>query len=169
MSRQMLSQSLSLFLTLDAVVQWTMHPWERDARMARKALKEAVKHMAYSLNLHAPDHQTSSWELGEHTSPSTVNPSRKTLLAELKASNARILTTRSKSHLVEVFKCYYDDFDKDIAEDLGEESGLKDTIYCLCAAPVYFSKDIAEEYNKQYGTPLAKKIEDVALGNYKDS
>ena len=28
----------------------------------------------------------------------------------------RILTTRSKSHLVEVFKCYYDDFDKDIAE-----------------------------------------------------
>ena len=29
-------------------------------------------------------------------------------------------------------------------------------------------KDIAEEYNKQYGTPLTKKIEDVALGNYKD-
>ena len=29
-------------------------------------------------------------------------------------------------------------------------------------------KDIAEEYNKQYGTPLAKKIEDVAIGNYKD-
>ncbi|KAL6319135.1 hypothetical protein AAG906_011215 [Vitis piasezkii] len=110
-------------------------------------------HMAYSLNLHAPDHQMSSWELGEHTSPSTVNPSRKTLLAELKASNARlvpllndaaiesdaqklnkavrngdktmlikdeeivrILTTRSKPHLNEVFKCYYDDFDRDIAE-----------------------------------------------------
>ena len=29
-------------------------------------------------------------------------------------------------------------------------------------------KVIAEEYNKQYGTPLTKKIEDVALGNYKD-
>ena len=29
-------------------------------------------------------------------------------------------------------------------------------------------KDIVEEYNKQYGTPQAKKIEDVALGNYKD-
>ena len=29
-------------------------------------------------------------------------------------------------------------------------------------------KDIAEEYNNRYGTPLTKKIEDVALGNYKD-
>ncbi|RVW14259.1 hypothetical protein CK203_113117 [Vitis vinifera] len=35
---------------------------------------DALKHMAYSLNLHAPDHQTSSWELGKHTSPSKVNP-----------------------------------------------------------------------------------------------
>ena len=52
---------------------------------------DALKHMAYSLNLHAPDHQTSSWELGKHTSPSTVNPSRKTLLPELKASNARLV------------------------------------------------------------------------------
>ncbi|RVW31930.1 Annexin D4 [Vitis vinifera] len=26
------------FLCQDVVVQWTMHPWERDARMARKAL-----------------------------------------------------------------------------------------------------------------------------------
>ena len=52
---------------------------------------DTLKHMAYSLNLHAPDHRTSSWELGKHTSPSTVNPSRKTLLPELKASNARLV------------------------------------------------------------------------------
>ncbi|KAL6328002.1 hypothetical protein AAG906_031346 [Vitis piasezkii] len=163
----MLSQSLSLFLTLDAVVQWTMHPWERDAPIARKALKRGSPRYGLLIEL-ACGSSTSSWKLGEHTSPSTVNPSRKTLLAELKASNARNLTTRSKPHLEAVFKCYYDDFDKDIVEDLGEESGLKDTIYCLCAPPAYFSKDIAEEYNKQYGTPLTKKIEDVALGNYKD-
>nr|CAN68222.1 hypothetical protein VITISV_017852 [Vitis vinifera] len=31
----------------DAVVQWTMHPWERDARMARKALKRGSQ--AYGL------------------------------------------------------------------------------------------------------------------------
>ncbi|RVW25550.1 Annexin D4 [Vitis vinifera] len=31
----------------DAVVQWTMHPWERDARMARKALKRGRQ--AYGL------------------------------------------------------------------------------------------------------------------------
>ncbi|XP_034703356.1 annexin D4-like [Vitis riparia] len=43
----MLSQTLSLFLTLDAVMQWTMHPWERDARMARKALKRGSQ--AYGL------------------------------------------------------------------------------------------------------------------------
>ncbi|RVW58642.1 Annexin D4 [Vitis vinifera] len=31
----------------DAVVKWTMHPWERDARMARKALKRGSQ--AYGL------------------------------------------------------------------------------------------------------------------------
>ncbi|RVW67152.1 hypothetical protein CK203_065836 [Vitis vinifera] len=29
-------------------------------------------------------------------------------------------------------------------------------------------KDIAEEYDRQYKTPPTQKIEDVALGNYKD-
>lgn len=29
-------------------------------------------------------------------------------------------------------------------------------------------KEIIEEYDKQYGVPLTKKIEDVALGNYKE-
>ena len=52
---------------------------------------DTLKHMAYSLNLHASNHQTGSWELGKHTSPSTVNPSRKMLLPELKASNARLV------------------------------------------------------------------------------
>ena len=63
--------------------------------------KEADKHMAYSLNLHALDHQTSSWELGEHTSPSTANPSRKTLLPELTASNARLVQVYDH-----IFSCY---------------------------------------------------------------
>ena len=29
-------------------------------------------------------------------------------------------------------------------------------------------KEIGEEFNKQYGVPLSRKIEEVALGNYKD-
>ncbi|WKA02165.1 hypothetical protein VitviT2T_020384 [Vitis vinifera] len=138
---------------------------------------DALKHMAYSLNLHAPDHQTSSWELGKHTSPSKVNP------RALGSSWEEDVASR-----VEGIE----------RQDLDEPS-LKDTIYCLYAPPMYFSKIldsvmkananknekealtrvivtqanvdikvIAEEYNKQYGTPLTKKIEDVALGNYKD-
>ncbi|KAL6327983.1 hypothetical protein AAG906_031327 [Vitis piasezkii] len=110
----------------------------------------------------------------------------------------RILATRSKPHLKAIFKCYKETFNKNIEEDL-DEPCLKDTIYCLYAPPMYFSKIldsatkananenekealtrvivtranvdikvIVEEYNKQYGTPLTKKIEDVALGNYKD-
>ncbi|WKA02134.1 hypothetical protein VitviT2T_020357 [Vitis vinifera] len=231
----------------DAVVQWTMHPWERDARMARKALKRGSQ--AYGLLIELACTRSSDELLGarrayqslysesiEEDVACRVEGIQRQFLVALVSSYryegsqkndvaiesdaqklnkairngdktmlikdeeiVRILTTRSKPHLVEVFKCYYDDFDKDIVEDLSEESSLKDTIYCLCAPPVYFSKildsamkanatknekealtrvivtrtdvdmkDIAEEYNKQYGTPLAKKIEDVALGNYKD-
>lgn len=29
-------------------------------------------------------------------------------------------------------------------------------------------KEIIEEFGKEYGVPLGKKIEDVALGNYKN-
>ncbi|KAL6319141.1 hypothetical protein AAG906_011222 [Vitis piasezkii] len=231
----------------DAVVQWTMHPWERDARMARKALKRGRQ--AYGLLIELACTRSSDELLGarrayqslysesiEEDVACRVEGIQRQFLVALVSSYryegsrkndaaiesdaqklnkavrngdktmlikdeeiVRILTTRSKPHLNEVFKCYYDDFDRDIAEDLGEESSLKDTIYCLCAPQLYFSKildsamkanatkneqealtrvivtrtdvdmkDIAEEYNKQYGTPLAKKIEDVALGNYKD-
>ncbi|XP_003634957.2 annexin D4-like [Vitis vinifera] len=172
----------------DAVVQWTMHPWERDARMARKALKRGSQ--AYGLLIELACTRSSDELLGarrayqslysesiEEDVACRVEGIQRQFLVALVSSYryegsrkndvaiesdaqklnkairngdktmlikdeeiVRILTTRSKSHLVEVFKCYYDDFDKDIAEDLGEESGLKDTIYCLCAAPVYFSK-----------------------------
>ncbi|KAL6326057.1 hypothetical protein AAG906_000932 [Vitis piasezkii] len=169
----------------DAVVKWTMHPWERDARMARKALKRGSQAYGYSLNLHEDvacrvdgiQRQVIQTE-GSRKNDVAIESNAQKLNKAIRNGDktmlikdeeiVRILTTRSKPHLEVVFKCYYDDFGKDIVEDLGEESGLKDTIYCLCAPPAYFSKDIVEEYNKQYGTPQAKKLEDVALGNYKD-
>ncbi|KAL6327978.1 hypothetical protein AAG906_031322 [Vitis piasezkii] len=211
----------------DAVMQWTMHPWERDARMARKALKRGSQ--AYGLLIELACTRSSDELLGARRAYQSlysesieeavacrflvalgssyryegsrmndvaiesdaqklnkaIRNGDKTMLIK-DEEIVRILTTRSKPHLEAVFKCYYDDFGKDIEEDLGEESGLKDTIYCLCAPPACFSKILDSamkanvsknekealtrviEYNKQYGTPLAKKIEDVALGNYKD-
>ncbi|XP_010659178.1 annexin D4 isoform X2 [Vitis vinifera] len=156
----------------DAVVQWTMHPWERDARMARKALKRGRQ--AYGLLIE---------------------------LACTRSSDELLGARRAYQSL------YSESIEEDVAsrvdgierQDLDEESSLKDTIYCLCAPPQYFSKildsamkananknekealtrvivtranvdmkDIAEEYDRQYKTPLTQKIEDVALGNYKD-
>ncbi|RVW14258.1 Annexin D4 [Vitis vinifera] len=41
------SGNFSFSLNFDAVVQWTMHPWERDARMARKGFERGRQ--AYGL------------------------------------------------------------------------------------------------------------------------
>ncbi|KAL6327958.1 hypothetical protein AAG906_031302 [Vitis piasezkii] len=224
-----------------------MHPWERDARMARKALKRGRQ--AYGLLIELACTRSSDELLGarrayrsvysesiEEDVASRVDGIERQLLVALVSSYrydgsktndraikldaqklekaisigdkkqlikdeeiVRILTTRSKIHLMAVIKCYQETFNKNIIEDLDEESSLKDTIYCLCAPPQYFSKildsamkananknekealtrvivtranvdmkDIAEEYDRQYKTPLTQKIEDVALGNYKD-
>ncbi|XP_010659176.1 annexin D4 isoform X2 [Vitis vinifera] len=212
----------------DAVVQWTMHPWERDARMARKALKRGRQ--AYGLLIELACTRSSDELLGarrayqslysesiEEDVASRVDGierqaikldtqklekaisigDKKQLIKDEEI--VRILTTRSKIHLIAVIKCYQETFNKNIIEDLDEESSLKDTIYCLCVPSQYFSKildsamkananknekealtrvivtranvdmkDIAEEYDRQYKTPLTQKIEDVALGNYKD-
>ncbi|XP_034705555.1 annexin D4-like [Vitis riparia] len=224
-----------------------MHPWERDARMARKALDGHPQ--AYGLLIELACTRSSDELLGarkayqslygesiEEDVASRVEGIERQLLVALVSTyryegsrindvvvraeamklgmiinrhfdkkklfkdeeTVRILATRSKPHLKTVFKCYKETFNKNIEEDL-DETSLKDTIYCLYAPSMYFSKildsamkananedekealtrvivtranvdikDIAEKYNKQYGTPLTKKIEDVALGNYKD-
>ncbi|KAL6327962.1 hypothetical protein AAG906_031306 [Vitis piasezkii] len=231
----------------DVVVQWTMHPWERDARMARKALDGHPQ--TYGLLIELACTRSSDELLGarkayqslygesiEEDVASRVEGIERQLLVALVSTYryegsrindvavrseaiklgitinrhgdkkklfkdeeiVRILATRSKPHLKAVFKCYKETFNKNIEEDLDEPS-LKDIIYCLYAPPMYFSKildsamkananenekealsrvivtranvdmkDIAEEYDRQYKTPLTQKIEDVALGNYKD-
>ncbi|XP_010659177.1 annexin D4 isoform X3 [Vitis vinifera] len=156
----------------DAVVQWTMHPWERDARMARKALKRGRQ--AYGLLIELACTRSSDELLGAR----------------------RAYQSLYSESIEEDVASRVDGIER---QDLDEESSLKDTIYCLCVPSQYFSKildsamkananknekealtrvivtranvdmkDIAEEYDRQYKTPLTQKIEDVALGNYKD-
>ncbi|XP_062181650.1 annexin D4-like [Phragmites australis] len=56
----------------------------------------------------------------------------------------RILSTRSKPHLVETFKYYKEMHGKHIEEDLGKEETLHETVLCLAAPAKYFSQVIEE-------------------------
>ncbi|KAL6326133.1 hypothetical protein AAG906_001008 [Vitis piasezkii] len=219
----------------DVVVQWTMHPWERDAPYGL-LIELACTRSSDELLGARKAYQSLYSESIEEDVASRVEGIERQLLVALVSTYryegsrindvavraeaiklgitinrhgdkkklfkdeeiVRILATRSKPHLKAVFKCYKETFNKNIEEDL-DETSLKDTIYCLYAPSMYFSKildsamkananedekealtrvivtranvdikEIAEKYNKQYGTPLTKKIEDVALGNYKD-
>ncbi|RVW31939.1 Annexin D4 [Vitis vinifera] len=207
----------------DAVVQWTMHPWERDARMARKALKRGRQ--AYGLLIELACTRSLDELLGarrayqslysesiEEDVASQVDGIERQLLVALVSSYrydgsktndraikldtqklkksisigdkkqlikdeeiVRILTTRSKIHLMAVIKCYQETFNKNIIEILdsatkanankNEKEALTRVIVTRANVDM---KDIAKEYDRQYKTPLTQKIEDVALGNYKD-
>ncbi|KAL6327949.1 hypothetical protein AAG906_031293 [Vitis piasezkii] len=220
---------------LDVVVQWTMHPWERDAPYGL-LIELACTRSSNELLGARKAYQSLYGESIEEDVASRVEGTERQLLVALLSAYryegsqindvavrseaiklgitinrhgdkkklfkdediVRILATRSKPHLKAVFKCYKETFNKNIEEDL-DETSLKDTIYCLYAPLMYFSKildsamkananknekealtrvivtranvdikDIAKEYKKQYRTPLTKKIEVVALGNYKD-
>ncbi|RAL48806.1 hypothetical protein DM860_001126 [Cuscuta australis] len=52
----------------------------------------------------------------------------------------RILATRSKLHLMSVYKYYKDITGKLLDEDLNGHWALKQTVQCLCTPQVYFSK-----------------------------
>ena len=89
------------------MVKWTMHPWERDARMARKALKRG--NQAYGLLIELACTRSSDELLGARRAyQSLYSESRKTLLAELKASNARLvpLLVKKKNMHQTIFEVY---------------------------------------------------------------
>ncbi|KAM1778454.1 hypothetical protein ACFX12_039948 [Malus domestica] len=52
----------------------------------------------------------------------------------------RILSTRNKPHLKEVYKHYEEISGHDIDEDLDHAVRLKETVQCLCTTEKYFSK-----------------------------
>ena len=61
----------------------------------------------------------------------------------------RILTTRSKPHLVETFKYYKEMHGKRIEEDLGQsgEETLLEAVLCLAAPAKYFSQVRADVHS----------------------
>uniref|UniRef100_A0A0A8ZGA9 Annexin D4 n=1 Tax=Arundo donax TaxID=35708 RepID=A0A0A8ZGA9_ARUDO len=54
----------------------------------------------------------------------------------------RILSTRSKPHLVETFKYYKEMHGRHIEEDLGKDETLLETVLCLAAPAKYFSQEM---------------------------
>ncbi|XP_054795538.1 annexin D4-like [Prosopis cineraria] len=109
----------------------------------------------------------------------------------------RIFSTRSKAHILAIYKHYHEMFGKYLDEDL-EDPRLKETVQCLCAPQTYFCKaldaamraedkntkkaltrvivtradidmsKITQEYHKHHGVSLSQKIAEVTKGNYKD-
>ncbi|CAM0955758.1 unnamed protein product [Alopecurus aequalis] len=82
----------------------------------------------------------------------------------------RILTTRSKPHLVETFKYYKELHGKHIQEHLGSEETLAETVQCLATPEVYFSqvmeaalKDGADHHGKEALSRVAVTRSDVDM------
>lgn len=226
-----------------------MHPWERDARLVKEALKKGGKtNEAYGVIVEIASTRSAEELLGarrayhslfdhsieEDIASHIYGVERKLLVPLVSAyryegtkvkddtakseakklahviSHAdnnpiiedyeviRILTTRSKSHLLAVYNHYKELTGKTLDEDI-DDIRLKEAVQCLCIPHTYFSevlnlslrvdvhkntkkaltrvivtradvdiKEISEEYNKLYGIPLSKKIEETANGSYKD-
>ncbi|XP_034705554.1 annexin D4-like [Vitis riparia] len=206
----------------DIVVQWIMHPWERDARLVHEAITKGPQ--AYGLLIEIACTRSSEELLGARKAyQSLFNQSiedvvsrlegieRKLLVALVSSYRyegsrvnegtarseamtlaiavknvdkknpieddgiVRILTTRSKLHLKAMVKYYKEIYGKNIDEVLNDafkDDADENTKEALTRVIVTRSnvdmKEIIEEFNKQYKVPLTQKIEDVALGNYKD-
>ncbi|KAF0922814.1 hypothetical protein E2562_002064 [Oryza meyeriana var. granulata] len=82
----------------------------------------------------------------------------------------RILTTRSKPHLVETFKHYKEIHGRHIEEDLGHEETLREAALCLATPARYFSQvmgvalsDGADHHAKEALTRVAVTRADVDM------
>lgn len=176
----------------NAVVLWTMHPWERDARLIKEALIEGpdeygvivevacTRSAEELLGARRAYHSLFDHSVEEDVATHIDGPHRKLLVAlvsayryegpkvkedaaksdakilshAIKSSAAnekhkhvedeevvRILSTRSKLHLSEVFQHYKEINGKTILESLlGEDSVLKETVECLYTPHAYFAK-----------------------------
>ncbi|RVW31948.1 Annexin D4 [Vitis vinifera] len=201
------------------VVQWIMHPWERDARLVHEAISKGPQ--AYGLLIEIACTRSSEELLGARKAyQSLFDQSIEDVASRLEgikrkvpATSVRMLIRRTQLKMMDsedsnnkeqvpsqaVVKYYKKIYGKNIDEDLDTLMSLKETLQCLCNPQSYFSKvlnnafkddadentkealtrvimtwsnvdmkEIIEEFDKQYKVPLTQKIEDVALGNYKD-
>ncbi|KAK6271475.1 hypothetical protein POUND7_008573 [Theobroma cacao] len=175
-------------LSKDAVVLSLMHPWERDARLLKKALKKGPQQYGIIVEIactrsseqllgarkayHSLFERSIEEDLAAHIKGSerkllvalvsayryegpkvkedTAKSEAKALLNAIKNADKRrliedeevirILTTRSKPHLKEVYEQYKKISGKSITEDFEAELFLKETIECLCTPHTYFTK-----------------------------
>lgn len=88
----------------------------------------------------------------------------------------RILTTRSKPHLVETFKYYKEMYGKHIEEDLGNEETLRETVQCLATPAKYFSqviegalRDGADHHGKEALTRVVVTRSDVDMDDIRSA
>uniref|UniRef100_A0A2N9EI85 Annexin n=1 Tax=Fagus sylvatica TaxID=28930 RepID=A0A2N9EI85_FAGSY len=156
----------------NAVVLWTTHPWERDARLAKKALKKGPESYGILIEI-------------------ACTRSADELLGARRAYHSLF------DHSIEEDVASH--INGSERKELDVDMRLKETVQCLCNPQKYFSKvldtaltkdadkkikkaltrvivtradtdmkEIKEEYNSQFGAPLSKKIEDTTNGNYKD-
>ncbi|CAN6835385.1 hypothetical protein F2Q70_00028568 [Brassica cretica] len=179
----------------NAVVMWSMHPWERDARVVKKALKKGDE--CYSLIVEVACTRSSEDLLGarkayhslfdqsmEEDIASNIHGSRRKLLvglvsayryegnkvkddsaksdakilAEAVASPGekaiendevvRILSTRSKLHLQQLYKHFNQIKGSDLLAGVSDSSLLNDALLCLLKPSVYFSKILNASLNK---------------------
>ncbi|XP_047046101.1 annexin D4-like [Lolium rigidum] len=119
---------------------------------------------------------------GPKVSSDTAKAEAKALGAAVKSAGAagtklvendevvRILSTRSKPHLVETFKHYKELHGKHILEDLASEETLGETVQCLATPEVYFSqvmeaalRDGADSHGKEALSRVAVTRSDVDM------
>lgn len=202
-----------------ALVLWTMHPWERDARLLKEALTKGSQ--GYSLVIEIACTRSSEELLGarkayhslfdssveEDVASHVHGHERKFLVAlvsayryegsrvhdEIAKSEAgvihhaiknnlavedeevvRIMSTRSKPHLMALFRHYKELFGKDLSEDFHGHLSLKVALQCLVIPETYFSEVLdaalrkgADEFTQEALTRVTVSQADVNMKEIK--
>ncbi|XVE52263.1 hypothetical protein DITRI_Ditri02bG0109000 [Diplodiscus trichospermus] len=203
----------------DAVILSLIHPWERDARLLKKALKKGPQQYGVIIEIactRSSDellgarkayHSLFDRSIEEDLASLVKGTERKLLVAlvsayryegpKLKEDRAkseakallsaiknadkrkliedeeviRILTTRSKPHLRQVYEQYKKISGKTITEDLEDEMFLKETIECLWTPHTYFAKvldsALREDANEDAKKALTRLVSTQEAGNLK--
>ncbi|GKE26155.1 annexin D4, partial [Tanacetum coccineum] len=134
-----------------AVVLWTMHPWERDARLINDALLDGPK--SYNVIIEIACTRSSEELIGarrayhslfersiEEDVASYVTTDERKVNPLLDDDVVTTLATRSKLHIKALFKSYKEISGSFLDEELETNLSLKDTVQCLCTPPAYFCK-----------------------------
>ncbi|KAL5570367.1 hypothetical protein UlMin_026944 [Ulmus minor] len=192
----------------EVIVLWTLHPWERDARMAKEAIENGPE--AYAVLVEIACSRSSEELLGarkayhslfdqsieEDASLNIEGPERKLLVALVSAyryegssmvkedeakydANAiknadknklleddeivRILATRSKRHIHEVYKQYKLNNNKTLDEDLAAAPILQETVQCLCSPEKYYAKVLNESLKDGADEKIRKALNRVIV------